>query len=463
MLQIQKYTPPLLVASYFITSVCIYTVCTAKLLQVFWFICLCTNFYVAGNSVIEAFMGIAPLRDARQASARLEAKEWQFPTPDEQLLHLDLIIVAYLPNEQDIILDRVRYALEQIQYPADKLSINVLYNTPHAIEPLESQLQGLAEQHPARLRVMSVPNSSSKADNLNYFLSRGLAKDIVAIFDCDHYPHPYGPRWAMERLTTRPGVDIVQGRCVIFNAAHSLQTAMVAAEFDKIYAVSHPGRSALWGFGLFTGSNGFWRATLLTELRMDDSMLTEDIDSTLRALSRGACIEHDMNVVSYELAPVSLHALWNQRLRWAQGWAQASLRHLRLAWTGKEVQRSGRMRFGLLSLLLVRELSYYLITQYVCLVASVVITQFPKTAHAWAVLIYFQYPVSQWLFIISVSCLLATLWITHRAKSEFIDPWMIVVFSVTYPVYLVITAVVGLYGHARLVSRYSAWNPTARG
>lgn len=63
----------------------------------------------------------------------------------------------------------------------------------------------------------------------------------------------------------------------------------------------------------------------------------------------------------------------------------------------------------------------------------------------------------------SAICLVATLWITDRAKSEFISLPMIIMFSILYPIYLVVTAVVGLYGHARQVSKYTSWNTTARG
>ncbi len=112
---------------------------------------------------------------------------------------------------------------------------------------------------------------------------------------------------------------------MILNSTASFQAAMIAVEFDKIYAVSHPGRSAMFGFGLFCGSNGFWRAELLKRLKMDGSMLTEDIDSALRAVSEGAKTVHDLNVVSYELAPTQWPAFWKQRLRWAQGWVRNSL------------------------------------------------------------------------------------------------------------------------------------------
>lgn len=78
-------------------------------------------------------------------------------------------------------------------------------------------------------------------------------------------------------------------------------------------------------------------------------------------------------------------------------------------------------RFGVFSLLAVRELSYYLITQvifstrlipgawvrsltnamqYTCLVLSMVILDFPKTPFALARMVFFPYPLSVWFFII---------------------------------------------------------------
>jgi hypothetical protein len=83
----------------------------------------------------------------------------------------------------------------------------------------------------------------------------------------------------------------------------------------------------------------------------------------------------------------------------------------------------------------------------------------------------------------SIICLFATLMITNRVKSEFVAPWMIVTFSCFYPLYLILAATIsesrsfkinlpqsrpfltillGLYGHARALTKYSAWNPTAR-
>jgi cellulose synthase/poly-beta-1,6-N-acetylglucosamine synthase-like glycosyltransferase len=385
---------------------------------------MATNFYIAGTTVLEAFMSILPCREARQAVSRLAANNFEFPTPDDELPIIDFLIVAYLPNEKDIIMDQALYALNKIIYPEDKIRINILYNTPKPIEPLQTELQALTKEY-SHCRVISVPNSTSKADNLNYFFKLDTGSDVIAIYDCDHFPHPYSPRWAAERFCQDQNVKIVQGRCVVYNSNESLLTQLVTVEFDKIYAVSHPGRAVMMGFALFCGSNGYWKADLIKQLKMDESMLTEDIDSALRAFTVGAKCVHELNVVSYEQAPryASTHgpllslaiifltfcskfdAFWKQRLRWAQGWTQASMKHLKLAWNHSpegafNSNRSFSQRFGIFSLLFVREWSYYLVTQYTCLVLGFVITKFPRSPKELLDLIFFQYPISMWLFFI---------------------------------------------------------------
>ncbi|KAH8809374.1 glycosyltransferase like family 2-domain-containing protein [Xylogone sp. PMI_703] len=462
---VQDWTPFVMVLCYFVFSVSVYMVATAGVMKVFWFIYLLTNTYIASATVVEALMSIGAFHEAKKAVSKVEKKGWVFPTPDAEIGKLDIIIVAYLPNEQDIIMDRIHYLLEKIIYPREKLCVTVMYNTPMAIEPLETKMHTLTLKH-SNLRVVKVPNSKSKADNVNYYCSLDSVADVSAIYDCDHYPHPYGPRWAMERFAASKDVDIVQGRCVIFNADHNLQTAMISVEFDKIYAVSHPGRSAMFDFGLFCGSNGYWKTSILKELKMDETMLTEDIDSALRAFGSGVNAVHDLNVVSFELAPTTPSAFWKQRLRWSQGWVQATFRHAHLIWCKSEVEGKTRtlaQRFGLLSLLWIRESSYYLVTQYLCLVASIIITQFPKTGEELYKLLFFQYPVAWWLFTFSIFSIFGTLYITFAVRSEFIRWWMIPVFTMTYPAQLILTAVMGLFGHARQVSKYVKWNPTPRG
>jgi len=73
----------------------------------------------------------------------------------------------------------------------------------------------------------------------------------------------------------------------------------------------------------------------------------------MRVLEAGEQIVSDPDLVSTELAPDSTTALWNQRLRWAQGWSQVSLRHLATIVKGAP---NTRQRFGLAYLLGWREI-----------------------------------------------------------------------------------------------------------
>jgi cellulose synthase/poly-beta-1,6-N-acetylglucosamine synthase-like glycosyltransferase len=257
------------------------------------------------------------------------------------------IIAAYLPNEA-VTIEETIDAFLRLQYPAG-LQIILAYNTPKRM-PIEDVLAKIARKEP-RFLPLRVEGSTSKAQNVNAALS-STTGEFVGVFDADHHPERFSFMRAWRWLSS--GYDIVQGHCLIRNGDASWVARMVAVEFEQIYAVSHPGRARLHGFGIFGGSNGYWKTALLRETRMHGFMLTEDIDSSLRVVEAGYKIASDPFLISRELAPTTLRSLWNQRLRWAQGWFQVSLQHL---WLGvKSPHLSLRNKVGFFYLLLWREL-----------------------------------------------------------------------------------------------------------
>ena len=119
------WTPFVLVVTYYIASTAVYTSASEQAIKVFYFFYMAVNFYIAACTVIEAFLGISPLREARQLADKVDEKGCRFPTPDDKLPIIDIVIVAYLPNEQDIVKDQVFYALDELVYPREKLRINL--------------------------------------------------------------------------------------------------------------------------------------------------------------------------------------------------------------------------------------------------------------------------------------------------------------------------------------------------
>jgi cellulose synthase/poly-beta-1,6-N-acetylglucosamine synthase-like glycosyltransferase len=251
------------------------------------------------------------------------------------------IIAAYLPNEAATIVDTVTNMLGQ-DYPGE-FQVILAYNSPQHL-PIEDTLTDLA-QADGRLLLLRVEHSTSKAQNVNAALAH-VKGEFVGIFDADHHPAPGSFSRAWRWLSH--GHDIVQGHCVVRNGEASWVARMVAVEFEAIYAVSHPGRARLHGFGIFGGSNGYWRRDALRRIRMQRAMLTEDIDSSMRSLRNGFSIVSDPGLISSELAPISIHALWHQRLRWAQGWTQTAWRHIGPALTSDRLTRRQKIGAGFL-------------------------------------------------------------------------------------------------------------------
>lgn len=256
------------------------------------------------------------------------------------------VIAAYLPNEGATIVDTVE-AFLSMDYPAP-LQIILAYNSPYEL-PIEKDLKEIAVRDP-RFVPLRVDNSLSKAQNVNTAIAE-VTGEFVGIFDADHHPNPDSFVRAWRWLSN--GYGIVQGHCAVRNGETSWVSRLVAVEFEAIYAVSHPGRARLHQFGIFGGSNGFWKIDLLRQTRMHGFMLTEDIDSSIRVTMEGIKIASDPALISRELSPTSLHALWNQRMRWAQGWHQVSLKHLLQALVSRKL--SLRQKFGAFWLLGWRE------------------------------------------------------------------------------------------------------------
>jgi cellulose synthase/poly-beta-1,6-N-acetylglucosamine synthase-like glycosyltransferase len=232
------------------------------------------------------------------------------------------IVSAYLPNEIEVIEDTLLNILERIQRPEGGIELILAYNTPQ-MEGIEPHLRELAYKWP-ELILANAYGSRSKSENLNYTLEIASGEMIV-LLDADHLVSPDCLRRAWRWLDN--GYNVVQGRCKIRNGRRSPISALVEVEFEGIYGVSHHAKSMLFDSTLFGGTNGYWRSSVIKKLKFDPDRLTEDIDTTLRAILQGEHIVHDRSIISTELAPETLRVFWFQRKRWAQGWFQCSVRY----------------------------------------------------------------------------------------------------------------------------------------
>ncbi|MEO1561598.1 MAG: glycosyltransferase family 2 protein, partial [Cyanobacteria bacterium J06632_19] len=240
----------------------------------------------------------------------------------QKLNKVSVIIAAYLPNEKDIIVETLQHFLFNLKYPCE-YEIILAYNTPRRLE-IETQLEAMT-QHFSCLRVIKVEGSTSKAENLNAAINVASG-EMIALFDADHHP-------TLEDTFERAwhwignGYDVVQGRCTIRNYKDSIISSLVAVEFEVIYGLCHEARSILTNTAIFGGSNAYWRASTLKLIKFNKNQLTEDIDATLRLLTRGYKLIHDRTIIATEEAPTTFMSWWRQRKRWNQGWFECTLKY----------------------------------------------------------------------------------------------------------------------------------------
>ncbi len=274
-----------------------------------------------------------------------------------------VIVSAYLPNEQDVIVGTIMHLATEMHVPSYNLQIVLAYNSPEGL-PVEDALRSL-DGLAANFTALPVAGSHSKAENIvaTLPLCRG---EMTVLLDADHHPLPDAFERAYRWLLR--GYDVVQGRCVVRNQQENLQTRYLSVEFEQMYAVAHSGRSLATDNAIFAGANGYWRTAVLREIGMNAAMLTEDIDASVRGMLAGYRFIHDRSIVSSELATVTLRSWWHQRIRWAQGWLQVTLQHQAAIWRSPHLGLKNKVLWTYL--LSWRELFTFLSLQVFALIAA---------------------------------------------------------------------------------------------
>jgi cellulose synthase/poly-beta-1,6-N-acetylglucosamine synthase-like glycosyltransferase len=369
--------------------------------------------------------------------------------PARKLPFVSVIVAAYLPNEQDIILETLEHWLTQVESPEVGWEVILAYNTPHRL-PVEAELYRLAEQFPA-LVLLPVAHSTSKAENLNAALQyvRGT---MTCIFDADHRPDRdcLLRAWGWLHQGRYHGV---QGRNIIRNHDDNWLTEIIAVEFECIYSVSHYGRSLLADTALFGGSNGYWRTSAIRTIGFRADCLTEDIDATLRSLLRGYRIVHDPTIVTTELAPVTLRSLWLQRQRWSQGWMEVAGKYLRRVVRSPRLDRFQKLYWGIM--LLYSLYFHPLIWQLIPLSLSVLLVSPERlvSLEPWHLLLFSTLLLSMGSQVMVAICLVPGKYLSWHHGLRFC------LFSTFYFWFKTAIAIVAFYNH---LCGCRTWHVTGR-
>lgn len=241
--------------------------------------------------------------------------------PGPKALPADLPkVCVQLPiyNEMYVV-DRLIDAVAEIDYPHDKLEIQVLDDSTDEtraiaeLAVLRHAAKGLKIEY-----IHRTDRSGYKAGALENGLTRTDAP-FVAIFDADFVP----PKDFLVRTLGHfadEKVGMVQARWGHINQDYSLLTKMQSILLDGHFVLEHGARNRAGCFFNFNGTAGIWRRAVIADAGgWQHDTLTEDLDLSYRAQLRGWKFVFMPDLVSPAELPVEMNSFKSQQHRWAKG------------------------------------------------------------------------------------------------------------------------------------------------
>jgi cellulose synthase/poly-beta-1,6-N-acetylglucosamine synthase-like glycosyltransferase len=239
------------------------------------------------------------------------------------------VVTVQLPiyNER-YVAERLLDSIARLNYPADKLQIQVLDDSTDDTVSLISakaealQQQGLWIEHVRR------PNRQGfKAGALQWGLQSAKG-EFIAIFDADFMP-PADFLLKTLPYFRAPDTGVAQTRWGHLNRTYNLLTKLQAFGLDAHFTVEQGGRSEAGSYINFNGTGGIWRSSCIIDAGgWSADTLTEDLDLSYRAQMRGWKFQYLEEVESPAELPVIMPAVRSQHFRWNKGAAECARKNL---------------------------------------------------------------------------------------------------------------------------------------
>jgi cellulose synthase/poly-beta-1,6-N-acetylglucosamine synthase-like glycosyltransferase len=248
--------------------------------------------------------------------------------PDPELSSLPAVTVQLPLYNERYVAARLLDAVAALDYPRDRLDIQVLDDstddTPAIVAHMVTAMRarGFDIAHVRRRRRVGF-----KAGALAEGLSRAKG-EFTAIFDADFVPPPDMLRRMLAAF--EPDVACVQGRWGHLNRAYSTLTRAQAMALDAQFAVEQRARAGNGLLLMFNGTGGIWRKSAIEDAGgWQSDTLSEDLDLSYRAQLRGWRIEYRQALECPAELPVLASAFKSQQRRWATGFTQTAVKHVR--------------------------------------------------------------------------------------------------------------------------------------
>ncbi len=238
-------------------------------------------------------------------------------------------VTVQLPMyNEDLVAERIIKAACKIDYPREKLDIQVLDDsTDHSAEIARRACEEMAALgHP-----VTYIHRTNRVGYKAGALAAGLkvAKgDYIAIFDADFIP-PTDIFYNVVDFFTDDKVGMVQIRWDHLNRNASLLTKSQAIFLDGHFVIEHTARNRSGRFMHFNGTAGVWRRTTIDDAGgWQHDTLTEDLDLSYRAQLKGWQFVYLPQYAAPAELPPEIIGFKQQAHRWTKGSAQTAIKLL---------------------------------------------------------------------------------------------------------------------------------------
>lgn len=239
---------------------------------------------------------------------------------------------------------RVIDACAQLDYPADRLHIQVLDDSTDATSERVAERVAYWQQRGCSItHVQRTHRTGYKAGALAHGLQQTTAP-FVAVFDADFVPPAHFLKRLLPHFST-PDTGLVQARWAHLNPNTSWHTQSQAVGLNAHFALEQAGRYAGGYFMHFNGTAGIWRRACIEDAGgWSADTLTEDLDLSYRAQLAGWQLRYVDDVAVPAELPRTVSAWRTQQFRWTKGAIETARKLLRPLWQSS--QRLGRKIAG---------------------------------------------------------------------------------------------------------------------
>ncbi|RPI75675.1 MAG: glycosyltransferase, partial [Ignavibacteriales bacterium] len=209
------------------------------------------------------------------------------PIPKDKV-STDSLVTIQLPLYNEMyVAERLINAVCEIDYPKDKLQIQVLDDsTDETTKVVHAAVEIKKAEGYDITHVRRNSRKGFKAGALKEGMKTSKG-EFIAIFDADFIPHKDFLKKTLSFFTDNK-IGMVQTRWEHLNGDYSMLTKAQALALDGHFVIEQSVRNKAGFFINFNGTGGVWRRNCIEDAgNWNDDTLTEDLDLSYRAQLKG--------------------------------------------------------------------------------------------------------------------------------------------------------------------------------